>query len=399
MIDNNVKNAIKIGSICSISYLAVYIARNLLAVVTPEMIDSGIYTIEYIALMSTGYMLFYAFGQLVNGAIGDKITSKYMITIGLTCAGICNLMIPYFDSQVLNALCYSLSGYFLSMIYGPLTKTVSENVLPRYATRCALGYTFASFFGSPCAGFVGMLFNWEMAFVFTAFILVIMAVVAFIMFTFFEKKKIIEYNKYTRKKGEKAGIKILLKYEIVKYSFVSILTGIIRTTVVFWIPTYLNQHIGLSTSASAGIFSLVTILMSLAPYVNNLIIYERVFNRDKNKTLLFMFSLSAVSFFMMFAVRQPMLNIIMLSLALMSNGGAATVLWSVYCPSLRDTGLVSTVTGYLDFLSYIGAAVSNIIFANAVEAIGWSNLILVWCSIAAFGVIISIQRKNKADVM
>ena len=39
MIENNVKNAIKIGSICSVSYLAVYIARNLLAVVSPEMID------------------------------------------------------------------------------------------------------------------------------------------------------------------------------------------------------------------------------------------------------------------------------------------------------------------------------------------------------------------------
>ena len=66
------------------------------------------------------------------------------------------------------------------------------------------------------------------------------------------------------------------------------------------------------------------------------------------------------------------------------------MLWSRYCPSLRDTGMVSTATGFLDFLSYMAAGVANILFANAATTIGWGNLILVWAGLMLLGVIIAL---------
>ena len=73
------------------------------------------------------------------------------------------------------------------------------------------------------------------------------------------------------------------------------------------------------------------------------------------------------------------------------------MLWSRYCPSLRDTGMVSSVTGFLDFLSYMAAAIANIVFANAVTAIGWKNLLLVWLGLALVGVIVGLPFKKKAE--
>lgn len=70
--------------------------------------------------------------------------------------------------------------------------------------------------------------------------------------------------------------------------------------------------------------------------------------------------------------------------------GAASMLWSRYCPSLRDTGMVSSATGFLDFLSYMAAAGANLIFANAATSIGWGNLILVWLAIVLVGVIVAL---------
>ena len=69
--------------------------------------------------------------------------------------------------------------------------------------------------------------------------------------------------------------------------------------------------------------------------------------------------------------------------------GVSTMMWSRYCPGLRDTGMVSSVTGFLDFLSYMAAAVANIVFANAVTTIGWDNLILVWTGLVLLGVIVT----------
>ena len=43
------KNAFLIGTLCSVSYLAVYVARNTLSAVTPQLIETGVFTTENIA--------------------------------------------------------------------------------------------------------------------------------------------------------------------------------------------------------------------------------------------------------------------------------------------------------------------------------------------------------------
>ena len=85
-----------------------------------------------------------------------------------------------------------------------------------------------------------------------------------------------------------------------------------------------------------------------------------------------------------------MVNIIFLVLAIMASNCAATMMWSRYCPSLRDTGMVSSATGFLDFMSYIAASVSSTLFANAVASIGWDNLILVWFGLMVLGIIVAL---------
>ena len=95
----------------------------------------------------------------------------------------------------------------------------------------------------------------------------------------------------------------------------------------------------------------------------------------------------------------PIADIVALLLAIMASNGAATMLWSRYCPSLRETGMVSSATGFLDFLSYMGAAAANLIFANAVTSIGWSNLILVWFGLMVCGIVVALpwQRIKGAE--
>ena len=80
----------------------------------------------------------------------------------------------------------------------------------------------------------------------------------------------------------------------------------------------------------------------------------------------------------------------------MTANGESNTLWNVYCPSLHHTGMVSTATGYLDFMSYLAAGIANWLFANAITAIGWGNLILVWATLMGVGVFVSISnKKNK----
>ncbi|MBO5274970.1 MAG: MFS transporter [Clostridia bacterium] len=387
------KKAVAIGGMCSVAYLAVYLARNILGTVSPQMIEDGVFVTEQIGTLSSIYFISYALGQLFNGAIGDKIKAKYMISLGLALAGVSNLIFSLgAGSAAVAYVAYALTGFFLSMIYGPMTKVVAENTEPVYATRCSLGYTFASFFGSPLAGVLAALLAWQGVFAVSSGVLVLMGVVCFSFFHLLERRGTIKFGEYKKPEG-KGSVGLLIEHRIIKFTFISVLTGVVRTTVVFWLPTYIAQYLGFSSEASAGIFSAATFVISLSAFIA-VFMYEKLGN-NMDLTILIAFSVSSVSFLLVYLLKAPVPNIIFMVLAILSSNCAASMLWSRYCPSLRDTGMVSGATGFLDFMSYMAAAASSSIFANAVEGIGWGNLILVWFGLMVVGVVVALPWKRK----
>ena len=392
-LSTNAKKAVVVGTLCSVSYLAVYIARNVLGAVTPQMVEGSAFTEEYIGTISSLYFICYAFGQLINGTIGDKIKARYMISLGLLLAGITNLLFPVLENHALAAqISYGATGFFLAMIYGPMTKVVAENLEPVYATRCSLGYTFASFVGSPGAGLLAAFLSWKSTFVASSIALAAMAIVFFACFTVFEKKGMIQYGQYKTAKKKGGSIKVLFKHRIVKFALISIITGVVRTSVIFWLTTYISQALGFAPDVAAGLYTAATLVISLTAFVA-IFVYERVMKFNMDATILLMFSLSTIFFLLVYFIKIPAVNIVLMVLAIMSSNAAATMLWSRYCPSLRDTGMVSGATGFLDFLSYMAAAAANVLFANAVTSIGWNNLILVWMALMIAGVIVALPYR------
>lgn len=391
--DKHVKNAILIGGLCSASYLGVYVIRNIFGTVTPQMLNESGITAEYIGELSSIYFIAYAIGQLINGIAGDKIKARYMISFGLIMAGVGNWIFPSVVNSITMArIVYSLSGFFLSMIYAPMTKLVAENTKPIYAVRCSMGYSFSSLLGSPVAGVLAAFLAWEQVFRVGGIVICVMGVVCLFVFGYMEKVGIIRYNQYDRPKQEKKknATAILIKHQIIKFTMISILTGVVRTTVIFWLPTYLVQYLGFSATRSATLFSAITLVISTITFIS-IFIYERLLKRNMNLTILLAFSIASISFLGVYAVRTPIPNMLLLVLGIMGSGIASSMMWSRYCPSLRDTGFTSSATGFLDFVSYIAAAGASMLFANAVTQIGWKNLILIWFGIMMIGVLISLK--------
>ncbi len=393
--DQKVRNAIAIGTICSSSYLGVYIARNILSAVTPQIVESGLYTNEYIGRVSSLFFMFYACGQLINGFIGNRVKARYMISFGLILAGFCNALFPLLLAHETAAqLTCGMIGFFLAMIYAPMTKVVAENTEPIYATRCSLGYTFASFLGTPLAGVLAAIFAWQTVYTVSSIILLAMGGLCFAIFLHFERTGVVRYGQYKAQAAGALKLKVLIEHRIVKFTLISIITGVVRTAVVFWLPTYIAQYLGFSTQTAAGIFTVTTFIISMTAFVA-VFLYERL-GRNMDLTIFIGFTASAIAFLGVFFIKQPVLNITLLVIAIMASNVAASMLFSRYCPSLRDTGMVSSATGFIDFVSYMAAGLSSTLFANAVTQIGWGKLILVWFALELIGVLISLPRRRKA---
>ena len=389
-----VVKAIFLGGLCSLAYLAVYVVRNVLGATTPQITAEGSFSVERIGSFSSAFFICYAVGQLVNGILGDKIKAKYMICLGLGLASIGIFLLPQLVGSDLPAtVAYASTGFCLAMIYGPMTKVVAENTEPIYATRCSLGYTVAAALGAPAAGLLAAFLAWKGVFRIAGVILVVMSVLCFLAFTAMERKGMVKYGQFQPpKKGEGSGIRLLIKRRIIKFTVIAILTGVIRTTVVFWLPTYISQHLGFDENMSAILFTVASLGISFNAVIA-VSLYEML-KRNLDLTIFVMFAVSAVSFLMVYLIPDPVVNIIFMVLAIIGGDGASSMMWSRYCPSLYDTGMVSGATGFLDCCSYLAAAAASALFANAVGMIGWGWLILIWFALMAIGVVISFPRKT-----
>ena len=385
----SVKNAFLLGGICTIAYMFVYFVRNILSVVSPKMINDGMYSESEIGSFSSIFFITYAIGQLINGILGDKIKAKYMLSLGLILSGLTNFVFCFENTNFISAyISYALCGFFLSMIYGPMTKLVAENLEPIYASRSSVAYNFSSHLGSPIAGIVAVIFAWQLVFLCGGLTLVLCGVACYIIFTYLEKKGVITYKVSDNAKVKRNGIKMLFERKIVKFTAVSLLTGIVRTTVVFWLPTYYTQYLGYTPEQSAIVFTVTTLITSLNALLA-ITIYEKL-NRNLDLTMILSFGTSAIFFISCIFIKQPITNVIFINLAIFAANCSSTMLWSRYCPGLRSTGLVSSATGFLDFVSYMAASISSTIFANAVTDIGWNGLIIVWSILMFLGVFVSI---------
>ena len=166
---------------------------------------------------------------------------------------------------------------------------------------------------------------------------------------------------------------------------------------VFWLPTYISSYLGFDPNTSALIFSGASLGISLSVLLA-IMLYEAL-KRNMDLTILLSFIASAVSFLLVFLVKQPIVNIICMVLAILAANCASNMMWSRYCPSLFDTGMVSGATGFLDFCSYMAASAASMLFANAVSDIGWGSLILIWFGLMAAGVIVSLPWKKRKVVI
>ena len=394
-IRSEVRKAILIGALCAVTYFAVYLCRDILSALGPELQDKDVFTKGRLGTMSSVFFFTYAVGQLINGIIGDRIKSKYMVSLGLILAAGSFFTIQFVTATPMLAyVLYGAVGFFLAMVYAPMTKMIAENTEPMLATRCNVAHSMASYLGAPAAGLLAMWMNWRPAFSTSCGIVLAMGAVFFLSVTAFERNGMVRYGQYTPKKESGGSVKVLLRHQILKWTVIAMLTGVVRTAVHFWLPTYIKEYLSCTAEGqSERMYAIATSALCVNSFLA-VLIFEWL-KRKLNLSIFLFFSVAAVCFLGAYFVRQPIVNLTLVILAMIFCNCASSIMWSRYCPSLRDTGMVSSATGFLDFCSYMAAAVSSKLFAGAVEAIGWGNLILIWVGLMGLGILTAIPSKRE----
>lgn len=377
-------NAGIVGVITIVSYIANYFLRNMLGVLTPFILKTTNYTKEYLALLSSLYMVSYAVGQLFNGVLGDFTKPKNMVLIGLIAAGAVSLAFPFMPYAALRAFCFIVLGYGLSMVRGPLMKIISENMKPGQARLTCVFFSFASFAGPLVASLISMIFNWRAAFVAAGVLTIVTAISAFAALTILEKRELISFKQMKHFGiAEMFGVFKIEGFAV--YVIIACLVEIAATSISFWIPTFLNEYLLFDEKKANMVFSGISLVRAAVPFVT-LWLYGIC---GENDVLIMKaaYTISVLAFAAAFIVTPGIQTVVLLLVALAMNSMVSALLWSIYIPSLGKTGRVSGINGILDCSGYVAASAATSLFAWVVAKFSWRGLIVAWGIIPMLGLV------------
>jgi len=387
------RNAVFIGATCIVTYITYYFLKNMLGTFTPQMTESGEFTKNVIAVYSSVYMISYAAGQFVNGLLGDMIRPRYMVLCGLSLAGASMIVFATVGANFVRIICFLLLGLGVSMLRGPLVKVFSENNPQNYARIISVIFSFVFFVGPLIAGLLALWMKWNAAFIVSGIVAFIMAVSSFLLLTLLEKRGIIKFEKKSgeRKKFDIVGI-FKLKY-FVPFLLIELIGEISGTSIVFWVPTYITEHLGFDANVSGIIASILTFAKTCSPFVG-LGLYK-LFKENAVRMVGTMFGLGALLYAVMIFVSSPIANLVLFAIAITATGIASTTVWSIYVPSLAYSGKVSSANGILDCSGYIAASLASLFFAFVMEQFDFGAMILVWAIIMGAGTVITVISSRK----
>lgn len=159
-----------------LTYGMLYLGRVNLAVALPLIEEQFGWTTISTGLVSSAFFWVYAIGQLINGSLGDHLSTRCFIFVGLLGTALMNLLFGLSGSLVMMALVWGLNGVFQSTGWGPIIKTASHWVTQEQRNKVSaiLGTSFVlgALASWVLAGWIMETYHrWELAFWIPALIL------------------------------------------------------------------------------------------------------------------------------------------------------------------------------------------------------------------------------------
>ena len=387
-LENSIYNAFKIGAACICIYMMSYCIRNLLTVSTAEILKEGTMTKEKLGFLSAIYYGVYAFGQLINGTVGDTVTPKKMIVPGLLASGIASCLFPFTAHYALQLLCFGVMGFGLSMLRGPLVKIISENMEEKQAQFACVLLAAGVYAGPFIVSFAAVFLRWKYVFLVFGIITVAFSLLGGIVLDRLEKNNIIRINILP---GEKVDFLSVFKVKnFIVFIIISALVEIAGTSIAFWIPSYVSDRLKLSVNLSNTIFSVISMIKFVCPFLCLIIL--RLFKDNMMRLMRVLFFAAALGHALMNFVTSPILNIIIFAAAQFFSACVSALIWSVYIPSLADTGKVSAANGMLDFAGYFGASAANVMVSSVMGKIGWNGVVYMWSAFMLLGFAVAFYQ-------
>ena len=387
-------------ALCSLVYFVSYFSRKDFAAVMAAMLSDGVIGKSVAGLIGTMLFIFYGVGQLVSGYLGDKIKPKYLIILGLATTAVCNGLMPFVGGRLMIAV-WGLNGFAQAMLWPPIVKILSSTLDHEKFVTANLVVTSAAHVATillylyvpVCIEFM----EWKTVF-YTATALALLALVAFVILL----GAVLPKDSDAPRKAALGNVtseahplgEVILHSGIIPIFGCIVMMGFLRDGIESWLPTLYSEAFGRQSSESILVSVILPIFSIISVSLITAIHKKPLFNNEVRGTaILFLVAIVlCLPLYLLIDAASVAARIACLVLAALicaAMHGANFLLISCLPGRFAALGRASTVSGFTNACTYIGAASSMYGIALISDKLGWGATAISWMAIAAVGILLS----------
>ena len=385
----------KLVILSGILYFFCQICRTDLSACMVDLLpDLGIAKDAMGLAITAGYIA-YAVGMSINSLLTDRTNPRLMICATMFCCAATHLgirLLPYLPVMI---VLWCVNGYAQSAVWPSIVRLTADN-LPAEQQESALRIvslfqhagSLSCFLIVPAELALG---GWRTAMSVTAAACLTLGLVWALMRELCTAPQTAQTQK---NQAAKLNWQFFRRGRLFYFMGVACLTGMIRDGLTSWAPVYFSEEFSLNATLSLILSAVLPTAKILALAVHPAV--QKKVPKTRTQLIVFYVGCAAAACIVLLA------NLAGWTLA--AAGFMAVMLCLMVCTDLSFTisipiqfgsvGRSATVSGILDCMLYLGAAISSYLFALLAQWGGWTATIVSWIVIPLIAIGILLSRKN-----
>ena len=385
----------KLVILSGILYFFCQICRTDLSACMVDLLpDLGIAKDAMGLAITAGYIA-YAVGMSINSLLTDRTNPRLMICAAMFCCAATHLgirLLPYLPVMI---VLWCINGYAQSAVWPSLVRLTADN-LPAEQQESALRIvslfqhagSLSCFLIVPAELALG---GWRTAMSVTA---AACLTLGFVWFLMRDLRTASQTTQMQKKRAAKLNWQFFRRGKLLYFMGAACLTGMIRDGLTSWAPVYFSEEFSLNATLSLILSAVLPAAKILALAVHPAV--QKKVPKTRTQLIVFYVGCAAAACIVLLA------NLAGWTLA--AAGFMAVMLCLMVCTDLSFTisipiqfgsvGRSATVSGILDCMLYLGAAISSYLFALLAQWGGWTATIVSWIVIPLIAIGILLSRKN-----
>ncbi|MBE6612811.1 MAG: MFS transporter [Ruminococcaceae bacterium] len=387
-----------IFAVCYIAYTAIYMARLNLSMASDVLTGQAgrITTGEY-GILGGAFLVVYALGRLLNGDLSDRISPHIMLGAGLLFAGLANIGFSFLPPFWGMLILWCANAWAQSMLWSSVLRVVAamydEAKAKRMTSFMVTSVATGNIIGIIASSAIIIHFGLAWAFILPGAFTILMGAVCFVLI-----------GRLDVGRAEKAAhaetaapLTELIRHPDLRMTIpCAFLHGMMKDNITGWMTKYFifMYAIDLAEASSFALF------IPIVGFVGRMIyppIYRMVGEGEHKVSLIGFVICLAASIPLCLGTRLPVIAMIFLGLIYAAVSLINTTLLSIYPIRFVKQHRVATVSGIMDFATYLGAGLSSMVYGFVITHAGYVPMYVSWAVVSAISILLSVMliRREK----